>query len=421
VLFGYGFIVCPFLLICGLFQRFTSDDHLDCLSELVESGDYPANRSRDNVYQLLSRYWPSYKLRHSASLRSVEVREVEKMLNCKDHYFLFECPSCEDKKIVYSTCNSRVCTCCGKKHTDKWSKQLCKRLIKKRHRHIVLTVPDVLWPYFREHRDLLKQLMDCSREMFNYVLKETKHGDLTPAYLAVLHSFGRDMKWNCHVHLIFASGGFTREKKWVDISYISYKLMHMAWQNSVLEMLKKKLTPFHPEMPSLVDSLYKKYPKGFYVNVKDTIERNNITVSYVGRYIKHPAIASSRIISYDDDEVSFYYKDHKTGKKIYKTMPTDDFITSLIGHIPDNQFKVVRYYGAYSRKSYKTFRRIMGVVESITQLSLPHFSIIPEKWAPTCEKCKVKMKCIWYSGKGPPLEWKHGERLSEWVEALGTG
>lgn len=419
-MFIYVFIFSPLLSSFLFFRslKYTFDDYLSDVSHLIELGSYPANRKNDKVYQILSKYWEGYKLRHYKYLRAVEIREVEKMLNCKSKFFIFKCALCSALKIIYSSCNSRVCTCCGKKHVDKWSKQLCKHLYKKPHRHIVLTMPDSLWHYFKENRDLLKHFMDCSRKMFDYVLKETKHKDLTPAYLSVLHTFGRDMKYNPHTHLIFAAGGFDSNNQWVKIKYIDYKLLRTSWQKAVLDMLKKKLTPFYPEIPALVDNLYKRYPEGFYVRAKDTIKSKHITVKYIGRYIRHPAIASSRIVSFDDKEVNFYYFDHDTKRKIYKTMSVDDFITALIGHIPDDQFKVIRYYGAYSRKTSKFFRKIMNLAESITQMTLGKFGFFSKKYAPICDKCGITMTCVWYSGKDPPKDHKLGEVLTDWISAL---
>jgi Putative transposase. len=53
----------------------------------------------------------------------------------------------------------------------------------------------------------------------------------------------------------------------------------------------------------LIDSLFKEYPPGFYVYAKDKVKgKKNIAKyigKYIGRYIRHPAIANSRIESYD--------------------------------------------------------------------------------------------------------------------------
>ena len=42
-------------------------------------------------------------------------------------------------------------------------------------------------------------------------------------------------------------------------------------------------------------------------------------------------------------------------KKHYKTMPVFEFIKAIIQHIPDRNFKMIRYYGAYCRKLKKRY------------------------------------------------------------------
>lgn len=61
-------------------------------------------------------------------------------------------------------------------------------------------------------------------------------------------------------------------------------------------------------------------------------------------------MAQSCIINYHGNLVTFYYERHKDGRCITETMSAIDFIKHLIIHIPDEQFKLVRYYGLYTKK-----------------------------------------------------------------------
>lgn len=74
---------------------------------------------------------------------------------------------------------------------------------------------------------------------------------------------------------------------------------------------------------------------------------------YIGKYVKHPPITESRIIAYDEKQVIFWYKDTKTKTKITVTMDKFEFIQILLSHIPEKNFKIVRYFGIYSRRGYK--------------------------------------------------------------------
>ncbi|MCB8817872.1 transposase [Desulfosporosinus shakirovi] len=61
--------------------------------------------------------------------------------------------------------------------------------------------------------------------------------------------------------------------------------------------------------------------------------------------MSRPAIAESRIESYDGKEVHFWYEQHQDGKRVDVKPPVFEFMGKLIRHIPERQFKMVRYYG----------------------------------------------------------------------------
>jgi hypothetical protein len=68
-------------------------------------------------------------------------------------------------------------------------------------------------------------------------------------------------------------------------------------------------------------------------------------VDYLGKYIKRPPIGETRIKKYNGKFVTFEYLDHYTNTKNLTTLPVIEFISQLIRHIPDKNFRVIRYYG----------------------------------------------------------------------------
>lgn len=68
-------------------------------------------------------------------------------------------------------------------------------------------------------------------------------------------------------------------------------------------------------------------------------------VNYLGRYVKRPAIANSRLMHYDGNHVVFGYLDRKTNMKKVMSFSVSHFIERFIWHIPDTNFKMIRYYG----------------------------------------------------------------------------
>ena len=94
---------------------------------------------------------------------------------------------------------------------------------------------------------------------------------------------------------------------------------------------------------------YREHEHGFYVHIKPNKCKPKQTLKYNGRYLGRPVIATSRIIDYDGDFVTFKYNRHEDNKLVIEKLPVMDFIKRLIRHIPKKHFKMVRYYDIYSR------------------------------------------------------------------------
>jgi hypothetical protein len=58
---------------------------------------------------------------------------------------------------------------------------------------------------------------------------------------------------------------------------------------------------------------------------------------YLGRYVRHPTIANSRITSFDRINVGFFYEEYKENEKIRYdvTMEVNEFISALLQRIPE--------------------------------------------------------------------------------------
>nr|QSE36759.1 hypothetical protein EMBNGEFE_00102 [Shigella flexneri 3a]QSE36880.1 hypothetical protein EMBNGEFE_00223 [Shigella flexneri 3a] len=81
------------------------------------------------------------------------------------------------------------------------------------------------------------------------------------------------------------------------------------------------------------------------VHVEKTAGGRN-TARYLGRYLKKPPIAASRLAHYNGGaSLSFRYLDHKTGETATETLTQRELVARLKQHIPEKFFKMVRYFG----------------------------------------------------------------------------
>jgi hypothetical protein len=198
-----------------------------------------------------------------------------------------------------------------------------------------------------------------------------RNGRLTAGAIVVLHPFSKSLGFNSHLHVLVTEGEFDKRGRFVHQKIIPFKAMRKTWQYQVLTQFKAAL-PKNRVFSMLIDHLFKKYLEGFYVHLskESRITNKRRIARYVARYIRHPAVANTRLHRYDEKTVTFWYKDRE-GERLFVTMEVQVFIKALIQHIPDRNFEMIRYYGAYSRK---TKRRYSGYLQrSLRQATFEDF------------------------------------------------
>lgn len=177
-------------------------------------------------------------------------------------------------------------------------------------------------------------------------LKINKSENFTPGFIMVLHTFGRDLKWNPHIHCLLSEGGFSDHGVWRNVKYFSYTFLRNAFRTALLDELESRIGPSFKKTKS---ACYSDHKDGFYIYAKPNKCDPQTVAKYIGRYLGRPVIATSRIDSYDGEMVTFHYNRHEDDKCIEETIPAIDFIKRLIRHIPEKHFKMIRYGGLYAR------------------------------------------------------------------------
>lgn len=281
--------------------------------------------------------------------RSV-IENIDKMISCGDPSFggaMFGCPSCGNMKFIPFRCHSRFCPTCGNKYAMDRTTNMSFKLINVSHRHCVFTIDESLRIFFLQDRSLLNCLFHAvtsviSRMFFNM----NKSKKFTPGFIMVLHTFGRDLKWNPHIHCLISEGAFSDDSTWRTVKHFNYTYLRNAFRTALLNEMETVLGSSFKKIKS---ACYRNHEHGFYVYAKPNKCDPKIVTKYIGRYLGRPVIATSRIDKYDGEFVTFHYNRHEDDKYIEETIPVIEFIERLIPHIPEKHFKMIRYGGLYAR------------------------------------------------------------------------
>lgn len=313
--------------------------------------------SNFTIKQILKDHWHSF-LSSYPNIRPVVVREVEKVLSCGEPsggYAMYCCPHCGRYKFVPFRCHSRFCNTCGSAYQSDRAESIAAKLINCNHRHIVFTIPEDLRIYFRKDRSLLNVLFRSAAQVISDWLFSLNHKErLTAGMVCCLHTFGRDLKWNPHIHMLVTEGASGHSTIWKQIRFFPYTMLRKRWQTTLLFNLKTALDPDTFSLSAfkrLTDKFYSSYDNGFYVNApSSSFNSTSAVANYITRYIGRPAMAQSRISGYDGTHVTFWYQPHGETELHRETVPAHEFIKKIIIHIPEKNFHMLRYYGLYARK-----------------------------------------------------------------------
>lgn len=310
-------------------------------------------------------------------------KEIKKIIDCYNKnlgFSVYECPHCHNMIFIGHTCKSRLCSSCGYKYKMDRVENIMQTCYKCVHRQIVFTIPKELRKYFffpfGDMIDILFQavhntIYSILNESYKYSKKKKKlikymsKIKYTPGFFSFLHTFGRDLKWNPHIHVLLAEiklGDNDTVNKW---NYFNYDALSNRFQKILLDLLSKKIgSSFDP----IKTNLYLKYQKGFYVyaepkkfkSIKESIE-------YITRYCGRCPISENRIINYDGEYVTFSYNDHYDESYHEITVTAEEFIMIIIRHLIPEQYKIIRYNGFY-RKKHKLHDTMILLIDKAKRL-----------------------------------------------------
>ena len=290
------------------------------------------------------------EIQYTLHPRPVVIENIEKMIHCGDPSYggaMFGCPHCGELKFSPFHCHSRFCPTCGAKYSLDRATAMSFKLVKCTHRHCVFTIDEDLRHFFLEDRSLLHCLFSAVQSVISRMFFEmNKSKNFVPGFICVLHTFGRPLEWNPHIHCLLTEGGFSDDSFWRTVKHFNYGYLRKAFQTALLNEMEANIGSSFKKVKA---SIYKKDKNGFYVYAKPNLCDTKAVSKYISRYLGRPVISLSRIDSYDGTNVTFHYNRHEDNVFVRKTLPAMDFIKLLIQHIPDKQFKMIRYYGLYAR------------------------------------------------------------------------
>ncbi len=194
--------------------------------------------------------WFKLFLKYPHLIRKAIIINVLKVIICRTSflgYHQYICPSCHKSIKVPHSCKSKFCSSCGKKATDNWIKTNINTFPKTTYQHITFTISDELWDFFWMNRYLMNKVSAIAA---NIIKSITTKQNYLPGIFTSLHTFGRDLKRNIHIHLSTTVGGLSLSNdSWVKGCYFYHDTLKEMWKYQIISLLQDEFKAGQLKLP----------------------------------------------------------------------------------------------------------------------------------------------------------------------------
>jgi hypothetical protein len=197
------------------------------------------------------------------------------------------------------------------------------------------------------------------------LLGDPKYLGARPGLIAALHTWGQTLVLHPHVPCLVTGGGLSPSGQWLGVrngyllpagvvmAVFRGKLiaaLRCAWQREALA-LPSGMRP--QSFVNLLNRLGHKQKTRWKVRIMERYPHGRGVATSLARYLRGGALKTSRLVSFDGQQVVFRYHDKGdrtadgTGKLKRMSLPVSDFIQCVRLHVPAPRTQGVRCYGLY--------------------------------------------------------------------------
>lgn len=325
----------------------------------------------------------------------------------------YHCPDCDHYHYSYHSCGNRNCNKCGNERAQQWLQRTGSLLLPTEHFMVTFTLPGDLRQIARSHQRLFYGLlMKCAAEALQTLGWDSRFVGGQLAMMGVLHTWGRDLSYHPHVHMIVAGGGlWADEGLWLEAKpnyLVSVKALSVIFAAKFRDALKKADPPlFSSAHPSIWKRPWALHSK--------SVGRGQAALKYLTQYVFRPAISNKRLVSMTGGTVTYRWQHSQTRQWNTTTLDPIEFIRRYLQHVLPRGLVKVRYYGLYAHRHRELLGRLRHQLLPATTLhgesdpGKQHPGQEPDQPAaattPPCRCCGKPMRLVEHIPRGGP--WPH--------------
>ena len=316
-------------------------------------------------------YGPAYRDAHALPLAQLKV--LQAIESCRTAALGGHrecCAQCGWERFAYNSCRNRHCPKCQALVKAQWLEARQAELLPVAYFHNVFTLPHQLNALIlcqqQNQRAVLNLLFQAAAETLLQFGRNNLGGTL--GVTMVLHTWDQQLRPHFHVHCLIPGGvlAFDRQQ-WLPahprylfpVRALS-KVFRAKFLDGLHQLFDGQRLVFPPSVqavaplaqPQTFGALCAQLRRlDWVVYSKAPFAGPEKLLDYLGRYTHRVAINNSRLLSCDDGQICFHYRDRADAdlRKI-ASLPADEFLHRFLCHVLPAGFQRIRHYGLLANR-----------------------------------------------------------------------
>jgi hypothetical protein len=327
-------------------------------------------------------YQHELKQKYAKQMKGVHHQALKQIIACHTPQagaMLYHCDDCQTNTTLYPSCGHRHCPACQHKSNRDWLALQQQKLLPVDYYLVTFTLPYQCRSFVWTHQKWAYQAMFiAAKQTVDSFFKRDKQLGEHNGLLAVLHTHSRQLEFHPHIHMVVPAGGLDKSKKhWHQKSgkYL-FKADNLAkvFRGKFITLMSESGYYLPPKTPTS------------WVADCQHVGKGDGALTYLARYLYRGVINEKNILTINNDQVTFQYRDSKT--KLFKTI-TEQAITFLwrvLQHVLPRGFRRTRNYGFLHGNAKGTLKRLQLMLKVVMRPIE-----ISRKKAVCCKNCKSEM------------------------------
>ena len=274
------------------------------------------------------------------------------------------CPQGHVTEIWYNSCRHRACPRCSGQRINQWLDRWQQQLLPTDHFHVIFTLPSELHELWQWNREQLTEVLFRSvRETLCTLLGDPHWLGAQPGMVATLHTWGRTLALHPHIHCLVSGGGLTVDGQWYAVQHgflLPVAVVRSLFRGKVLGAIEALWTTGQLHVPPALGDdgvrgvlVAAARPK-WNIRIAERYPHGRGVMKYLARYVRGGPIKDHRLISFDGQQVTFRYGNHRDLDEAGKpqqaelTLSVVEFLRRWSEHVPLPGVHTVRAWGLYA-------------------------------------------------------------------------